>query len=474
MEKFMSKTLVKEANKVNRMIKKKFLLFVIPLVLSIFSATMIRVIVAQPIHDIAVTSITLTRVATGELVNVTVVVKNNGTVNETFNVTLYYDSTPIETQNVTDLAFGVNTTLLFVWNTTDVSAGTYTIKAVASQVEGETITLNNTLASPIEVEIKSTYITVLPQSTVDTTLTPGKNYTVSIYTDYNGSDIWGWEFTLTYNPSVLHGVKVTNGDLITKAKNETAEFIPGTFDNVNGKLRLTGAKFSYTTLPVPLTYGPGTLASVTFTVVDDGDSDIEIGEETVAPSRLIGKNATTEEEYNIIDDIRPDLHHILHGYFRNTYEKPVHDIVVLSVAVSNTSVEAGEPVNLTVVIKNNGTVTEKGIEVQVYYDNPVAGYLIGNQTVSTLAAGADISLTFTWDTTDVGEGRHTVIAVATPVYGETDTENNAFVSPSEVTVKSPPEPPLPIELIVGVVVVAVVVIAVAAYAAKRRKKPTLK
>jgi len=408
-------------------------------------------------------------------VTVAVVVKNDGTVNETFNVTLYYDSTPIKTQNITDLASGATTTLLFVWNTTDVLAGTYTIKAVASQVEDETNTANNMVTSPIEVEIKSTYIAVVPESTVDTTLTLGKNYTVSIYTDYNGSDVWGWEFSLTYNPTVLEGIEITNGDLITTAKDPSALFLPGTFDNVAGKLTKTANAF-FLTEPgdLPVTFGPGTLANVTFEVVGTGDSYITLGTETIAPTRLVGINATTEEEYNIIDDITPEWYHILHGYFRNTAAPVTHDIAVISVTLNTTSVVAGELVGITVVVENQGNVKEK-FDVEVYYDyNPNFPTFnrIGNETVSDLAAGANKSLTFTWNTTGLKAKIRTITAVVSELADETDTEDNTLQSPQTVTVTERQEQPLPLELIIGIPVAVVIVIVVAYYALKRRKKPT--
>jgi len=456
--------------------KMLWIFFIILLIFSIPPVNMIGVTVAQETHDIAVTSISSARVTTGELVNVTVVVKNDGTVNETFNVTLYYDSTPIKTQNITDLASGATTTLLFVWNTTDVLAGTYTIKAVASQVEDETNTANNMVTSPIEVEIKSTYIAVVPESTVDTTLTLGKNYTVSIYTDYNGSDVWGWEFSLTYNPSVLEGIEVTNGDLITTAKDPSALFLPGTFDNVAGKLTKTANAF-FLAEPgdLPVTSGPGTLANVTFEVVGTGDSYITLGTETIAPTRLVGINATTEDEYNIIDDITPEWYHILHGYFRNTAEAVTHDIAVISVAPNTTSVVAGEPVDITVVVENQGNVEEK-FDVDVYYDYhpdfPAHHHHIGNETVSDLAAGANKSLTFTWDTTGLKEKNRTITGVVSELADETDTEDNTLQSPQTVYITERQEQPLPLDLIIGVPVAVVIVIAVAYYALKRRKKPT--
>ncbi len=180
-------------------------------------------------------------------------------------------------------------------------------------------------ANTIKVFTKvSPYIAVIPEITVDPTLTPGKNYTVSIYTDYNGTDIWAWQFSLTYNPNILHGIEATNGDLITKEKHRRAQFIPGMFDNEAGKLSLTGAYFFPLPPPIPVTSGPGILANVTFTVVGAGTSNISMGLETglggVAEDIELGPGYGGT--YIIIDaETMPD--HIGHGYFDNTAPPPV-------------------------------------------------------------------------------------------------------------------------------------------------------
>jgi len=97
-------------------------------------------------HDVAVVSVTpsATEAYVGHTVNISVVVRNEGTANETFNVTPYYDSTAIGTQTVTDLAPGANTTVTFSWNTTGVApCSNYVIWAEASVVPGETDTADN-------------------------------------------------------------------------------------------------------------------------------------------------------------------------------------------------------------------------------------------------------------------------------------------------------------------------------------------
>ena len=53
--------------------------------------------------------------------------------------------------------------------------------------------------------VGSPTIAVVPSTILDPALTAGENFTVSIYTNYTGSDVWAYEFTLSYNPDVLHG-----------------------------------------------------------------------------------------------------------------------------------------------------------------------------------------------------------------------------------------------------------------------------
>jgi len=58
------------------------------------------------IHDVNVLNVipSATEVDLGQVVNITVVVRNEGNATETFNVTIYYDNNIIGTQTVTDLA----------------------------------------------------------------------------------------------------------------------------------------------------------------------------------------------------------------------------------------------------------------------------------------------------------------------------------------------------------------------------------
>jgi len=305
-------------------------------------------------------------------------------------------------------------------------------------------------------------VMIVPESIVDPNLTPGENFTVSIYTDYTGDDVWGWQFTLSFNPLVLHGVDVTNGDLI---ENQTM-FIAGDFNNTAGTLSLTLNFFFFGPGETPpTTSGPGTLANVTFTVVGTGESDITLGDETQLKAPT----------YNIVD-VMVDPDHVWHGYFRNTEEPVTHDVAVISVAPNPTSVEAGELVNITVVVENQGNVIEEvTVEVGYGYDPTLPTrprISIATRTIH-LESGERTSLNFTWDTATAEKGTHPIIAVAKLPSGVTDAEpdDNMFYDENvTVTVRAHVGAPIPIiELLAAIAVV--VVVALVVYVLRRRATP---
>ena len=101
--------------------------------------------------DMAIRDVTpsQTIVGQGSTISIDVTVTNKGAYTETFNVTVYYASDPIETQTVTNLPSGTSTNLTFLWNTTGVPYGNYTISAYATPLLGETFTADNTYMNGI-------------------------------------------------------------------------------------------------------------------------------------------------------------------------------------------------------------------------------------------------------------------------------------------------------------------------------------
>lgn len=85
-----------------------------------------------------------TVVQRGEVVEITVKVKNIGSETESFNLLVYYDNLLIGEKRVESLVSSGETQLAFIWDTSNVDQGTYTISATAETVEGEIETADNT------------------------------------------------------------------------------------------------------------------------------------------------------------------------------------------------------------------------------------------------------------------------------------------------------------------------------------------
>jgi hypothetical protein len=318
---------------------------------------------------------------------------------------------------------------------------------------------------------------VLPEKTVDTTIEPGMNYTISVYTNYTENDVWSWEFSLTFNPSVFQmgfdredtwtgdnltvsfmtskapvvsgsekiyvnhtlmtnanytitygtgeiifivapslGAEVkaeytwtglTNGDLISTAKDPSAKILPGTIDNTMGKLSLTTAFFFYSSPPPPTTSGPGTLANATFRVIGYGFSDITLGKDT----RLVGPAQPPDYlfDYNIIDASLPPSgankpygsDHIGNGRFEN-----IDDVAIIGLTTPTKAI-LGDSIAINVTVANAGNVT-RTFNVTVYVNTA----LVGNQTVSNLAEREIATLAFDWNTTNMPVGNYVINATA--------------------------------------------------------------
>jgi outer membrane protein assembly factor BamB len=93
----------------------------------------------QRIHDVAVANVvpSKTDVDQGYTDNVNITIANQGSYSETFNVTLYANTTAIATQTVT-LTNGNSTTITFAWNTGWFIYGNYNISANITLAPGET------------------------------------------------------------------------------------------------------------------------------------------------------------------------------------------------------------------------------------------------------------------------------------------------------------------------------------------------
>jgi len=120
-----------------------------PQVSTIFS------IVKIVVHDVAVVSVvpSVTEAFRCQAVNVSVVVKNEGNVGETFDVCAYYDRALIGTFTVRNLAPQTKKDIIFKWCTCCLQPGNYTLSAEASVVPGDVNIDNNRFVNGV-VRIK--------------------------------------------------------------------------------------------------------------------------------------------------------------------------------------------------------------------------------------------------------------------------------------------------------------------------------
>lgn len=109
-----------------------------------------------------------------------------------------------------------------------------------------------------------------------------------------------------------------------------------------------------------------------------------------------------------------------------------HDVAIIKVISSSSSVEIGESINITVTAKNLGIETES-LNVHAYCNDT----LIGTQLVTGLRPDHEFSLIFVWNTTDQTSGHYVIKAEAESVSNETKLANNVYVyGEIEVTTSS--------------------------------------
>jgi hypothetical protein len=103
-----------------------------------------NIAIEYAIADISTTNITpaKTIVGQGYTIRINTTIQNQGDYTETFDITLYANTTAIATQTVT-LGSVSSTTLTFTWDTTGFAKGNYTISAYATPVLGETDMADN-------------------------------------------------------------------------------------------------------------------------------------------------------------------------------------------------------------------------------------------------------------------------------------------------------------------------------------------
>ncbi len=126
------------------------------IILTVIIAAMAYAVLApRPlVHDIAIARVVPDSAAVpqGLSIKINVTVKNQGSFQETFNVSIALpknSSTQTLTQEVANMSSGVEKMLTFDWNTAGMSTGDYHINVTATPVENETDTADNSLSTTL-------------------------------------------------------------------------------------------------------------------------------------------------------------------------------------------------------------------------------------------------------------------------------------------------------------------------------------
>jgi len=344
----------------------------------------IKLRLPQITHDVAITTLSASPNVTeaGVPVTITAIVKNLGTLPESFDVRLFYDNFPITVLHVDFLAPSDEQNLTFVWDTSGIMEGNYTIKAYIPPVPDEQNITNNWYTNGT-VWIKAPL--------------PVKKHDVAIIA-VNAS---------RYQAYVSDIVEIT-----ARAAN-LGDFAESFNVTVYANMFKVGVR-NFASLDAG--------SSTTLSFIWD-TSSMKEGNYTIwaFADTVLGEIDTAN---NLFVDGKVTL--------RTSPIRYIHDVAVVSVQPSSRSVFIGEKLTVSVRVKNNGNATES-FNVTLYYDSTP----IRKETVHSLPPTIEQTILFEWNTSNVEEGSYTISAHAEPVPGETNLANN-WLEDGTITVKRLP------------------------------------
>jgi hypothetical protein len=210
--------------------------------------------------DIAITSVRPSKesIFAGETVNIEVTLLNRGNQSESFNVSVYFDSTIIETKEAKDIAPFVEERMSFTWQTDSVNPGSYQISAFAP-LPGDINPSDNSFTDGI-VEIKSEQPTTQAHDVAVLNVVPyprvvsvGQVVGISVTVKNKGNNTESFYVTTYYEHVVISKILVTDlvpsGELNLNFKWNTTGTLPNTYvisavaDTVEGETQTADNTF---------------------------------------------------------------------------------------------------------------------------------------------------------------------------------------------------------------------------------------
>ncbi len=298
--------------------------------------------------------------------NINVTVTNLGNITESFSVSASYDSTVIGTAAVTNLAPNTETTVSFLWDTTGVPVGNYTITGTASLVPYESYfnTTNNVYVDGIVQVITAIHDVAITDVTTSTDWAyQGWPVSVQVTVSNLGNVSEAFSVTAYYDNNIIDTIPVAN--------------LPSKFSTV-----------------LTFNWNTGGLAENNYTIS--------------AQASLVPFEYNTTNNYLTGGQVQILTH--------------IRDVAVINVTTSRSWAYQGMLVNITVTAKNVGEIAVS-LNVMAFYD----ANLLGNVSVINLAPNASTNEVFTLNTSGVILYHNYTISGQAAVPFDYNATNDVFV-----------------------------------------------
>jgi len=232
-----------------------------------------------------------------------------------------------------------------------------------------------------------TVVSVVPQL-ISANL--GQSFSINV-TVSDVVDLYAWEIELSWNPSLLGTISVTERSFLESGGDT---FFIYNVNDTQGHILIDCTLIGQ----IVGVNGGGVLATVTFLALGAGETSLDLYDEV-----LLDHNET-QIACQVSD-----------GY---CYLNVSHDVTIVNVEASPMIALIGNPVNINVTVQDVGAFSET-FNVTVY----AGSQTIGMEPVS-LSSGSSANLLFTWDTTGYAKGDYAIIASVSVVQGEINVANN--------------------------------------------------
>ena len=450
-----------------------------------------------PPYAVAVTAVDVASATAtqGEVVDVEVTVKNQGTSDANAKITLLYVPAEGEpgtaAEKTVAIAAGAAETVILSWDTTDSTPGVYTIRAGATLVEDTDVAHFLASTTSITIVTPPPYaVAVTSVEAASATVIQGETVDVEVTVKNQGTSDANAKITLLYVPAQGQpGIAAEKTVAIAAGAAETVTLSWDTSDSTPGVYTIragttlvedtNAADFrdaaSAITIRTPPPYAVAVTAveaasatviqgaTVDVTVKNLGTSDANAGitllyvpaegqpgtaaEKTVAIAAGAAETVTlswdtsdsTQGVYTIragatlVEDSNA-AHFRVSTTSITISARPPYAVAVTAVEVPAGPVTQGETVNVEVTVKNLGTSDANAKLTLLYVPAQGQPGIAAEKTVA-IATGAAETVTLSWDTSDATPGVYTIRAGTTLV--EDADVAHFLVSTTSVTISAP-------------------------------------